>query len=196
MAAPRSATCSTTPPSTPTWRASRRSSRGSLDFSAGPTAASLVDNRDWTAPVTLLDFLRDVGKHVTVNAMLAKESVRARLESEDGISFTEFSYMLLQANDYCWLHEHHGCELQVGRLGPVGQHHRRHRPDPAARRGPRHGLTCPLITTLRRQEVRQVREGAVWLAADRTSPYPFYQYWINIDDRDVERFLLSSPCCP
>ena len=85
----------------------------------------------------VLEFLRDVGKHVTVNTMLAKESVKARVESEAGISFTEFSYMLLQANDYRHLYDTMGVELQVGRLRPVGQHHRRHRPDPPHERGPR-----------------------------------------------------------
>ena len=83
-----------------------------VDLEGG--SGRLVDNRDWTQPLTLLEFLRDVGKHATVNQMLARESVRARLESEHGISYTEFSYMLLQANDYLWLHDHHGCELQIG----------------------------------------------------------------------------------
>jgi tyrosyl-tRNA synthetase len=85
-----------------------------LDFEPGPTAARLVDNRDWTEPMGVLEFLRDVGKHVTVNAMLAKESIRARVESEHGISYTEFSYMLLQANDFHWLHRNLDCEMQVG----------------------------------------------------------------------------------
>ena len=151
----------------------------------------LVDNRTWTQPIGLLEFLRDVGKHVTVNAMLAKESVRARVESENGISYTEFSYMLLQANDYDVLHVEHGCELQVGGSDQWGNITagidliRR-------RRGARvHGLTVPLVTRSDGSKFGKSVDGAVWLGAGHTSPYAFYQYWINVDDRDVERFLLQ-----
>ena len=151
----------------------------------------LVDNRSWTQPLGVLDFLRDVGKHVTVNAMLAKESVRSRVESESGISFTEFSYMLLQANDYFVLHDQHGCELQVGGSDQWGNITagidliRR-------RAGARvHGLTVPLITRADGAKFGKSVDGAVWLSPDRTSPYAFYQYWMNVDDRDVERFLLQ-----
>jgi tyrosyl-tRNA synthetase len=158
--------------------------------------ALVVDNRTWTEPLSVLEFLRDVGKHVTVNAMLAKESVKARVGSEHGISFTEFSYMLLQANDYLWLHQHEGCELQVGgsdqwgnitagidlirrRLG-VGVH----------------GLTVPLITRSDGQKFGKSQDGNVWLSADRTSPYRFYQYWMQLPDADVERFLLQLTLLP
>ena len=162
-----------------------------LDFTPGPTQASLVDNRAWTAPMSTLEFLRDVGKHVTVNAMLAKESVRSRLEGENGISYTEFSYMLLQANDFRWLHEHRACELQVGGSDQWGNITagidliRRRAGDRA------HGLTVPLVTRADGAKFGKSVDGAVWLGADRTSPYAFYQYWINTDDRDVERFLLQ-----
>jgi tyrosyl-tRNA synthetase len=165
-----------------------------VDLSEG--RGILVDNRTWTQPVGVLDFLRDVGKHVTVNTMLAKESIRARVESEDGISFTEFSYMLLQANDYDALHQEHGCELQVGGSDQWGNITagidliRR-------RRGARvHGLTVPLVTRSDGAKFGKSAEGAIWLSPDRTSPYAFYQHWINIDDRDVERFLLQLTLLP
>jgi tyrosyl-tRNA synthetase len=151
----------------------------------------LVDNRSWTQPIGVLEFLRDVGKHMTVNAMLAKESVRARVDSEHGISFTEFSYMLLQANDFDVLHREHGCELQVGGSDQWGNITagidliRR-------RRGAHvHGLTVPLITRADGAKFGKSVDGAVWLGAGHTTPYAFYQYWINVDDRDVERFLLQ-----
>ncbi|MGZ4705634.1 MAG: tyrosine--tRNA ligase [Acidimicrobiales bacterium] len=167
-----------------------------LDFSAGPTQATLVDNREWTSPMSALEFLRDVGKHVTVNAMLAKESVRSRLEGEAGISYTEFSYMLLQANDFCWLHEHRDCEVQLGGSDQWGNITagidliRR-------RRGARaHGLTFPLIMRADGAKFGKTAGGAVWLSAERTSPYAFYQYWINVDDRDAERFLLQLTLLP
>jgi tyrosyl-tRNA synthetase len=167
-----------------------------LDFSEGPGAAVLVDNRDWTGPMSVLDFLRDVGKHVTVNTMLAKESVKARVESEAGISFTEFSYMLLQANDYRHLHEALGVELQVGGSDQwgnitagidlvrrtVGAH--------------THGLTVPLVTRADGQKFGKSVDGAVWLSPERTTPYAFYQYFVNVDDRDVERFLLQLTLLP
>ena len=101
-----------------------------LDFEAGRRSARLVDNRTWTEQVSVLEFLRDVGKHVTINTMLAKDSVRTRIERESGISFTEFSYMLLQANDFHVLHERRRLRAPGRRLRPVGQHHRRDRPDP------------------------------------------------------------------
>ena len=133
-----------------------------LDFEPGPCQARLVDNRDWTEPLGVLDFLRDVGKHITVNYMLAKESVRSRVASEHGISFTEFSYMLLQANDYAWLHEHLDCELQVGGSRPVGQHHGRHRPRAQALRRVRPRPDGAARHALGRREVRQERRrGAV-----------------------------------
>jgi tyrosyl-tRNA synthetase len=163
-----------------------------LDFEGdGGNAAGVVDNRDWTAPVGVLDFLRDVGKHMTVNQMLAKESVRARVASEAGISFTEFSYMLLQANDFWWLNEHEGCELQVGGTDQWGNITAgieliRKRSGRAA-----HGLTVPLLTRADGQKFGKSVDGAVWLDPSRTSPYAFHQYFVNVDDRDVERFLLQ-----
>jgi tyrosyl-tRNA synthetase len=151
----------------------------------------LVDNREWTVGVDVLDFLRDVGKHVTVNTMLAKESIKSRLESEQGISFTEFSYMLLQANDFVQLFDRYGCELQVGGSDQWGNItagidmiRRRHQ----ARA---HGLTVPLVTRSDGAKFGKTAEGAVWLSAERTLPYEFHQYFLRTDDRDVERFLLQ-----
>ncbi|MCD9623150.1 tyrosine--tRNA ligase [Rhabdothermincola salaria] len=167
-----------------------------LDFEADGNPALLVDNRDWTARIGVLEFLRDVGKHVTVNTMLAKESVRARVQSEQGISFTEFSYMLLQANDYRHLHETLGVELQVGGSDQwgnitagidlvrrtVGAHV--------------HGLTVPLVTRADGAKFGKSTGDAVWLDPHRTSPYAFFQYFVNSDDRDVERFLLQLTLLP
>jgi tyrosyl-tRNA synthetase len=150
---------------------------------------TLVDNLSWTGDVKLLDFLRDVGKHFTVNQMVAKESVKARLQSEDGISFTEFSYMLLQAHDYFVLHEQEGCQLQIGGSDQWGnitagiELIRRRTGDHA------HGLTWPLITRSDGRKFGKSEDGNIWLGAHRTSPYRFYQYWMNVPDADVGPFL-------
>ncbi|WP_334145109.1 tyrosine--tRNA ligase [Rhabdothermincola sp.] len=160
-----------------------------LDFTPGPNQALLVDNREWTAPMGVLDFLRDVGKYVTVNTMLAKESIRARVASEHGISFTEFSYMLLQANDFHWLYKHLNCEMQVGgsdQWGNItaGVDLIRRKEGVSV-----HALTVPLITKADGTKFGKTAAGAVWLDPDRTSPYDFFQYFVRCDDRDVERFL-------
>ena len=161
-----------------------------LDFD-GPVAARMVDNATWTEPMGTLEFLRDVGKHFTVNQMVAKESVRARMESENGISFTEFSYMLLQANDFRHLCEFENVEMQMGgsdqwgnitagtdlirrRLGTSG-----------------YGLTWPLLTRSDGQKMGKSVHGALWLDPEKTSPYEFRQYWVQLPDEDVERFLLQ-----
>ena len=167
-----------------------------LDFSPGPYAATLVDNADWTEPMTALEFLRDVGKHVTVNQMLAKESVRARVESTHGISFTEFSYMLLQANDFRWLYEHHDVELQMGGSDQWGNITagidliRRTLSRPA------HGLTWPLLTRADGSKMGKSVGGAVWLDPDKTSPYQFRQFLIQTDDDLVRRYLLHLSLRP
>lgn len=167
-----------------------------LDFTPGPGCALLVDNRDWTAPMSALEFLRDVGKHVTVNAMLAKESIRSRVESDSGISYTEFSYMLLQANDYRHLHQAHGVELQVGgsdQWGNITAGIDLVRRTSGAHV---HGLTVPLVTRADGQKFGKSVDGAVWLSPERTTPYAFFQYFVNVDDRDVERFLLQLTLLP
>ena len=166
-----------------------------LDF-GGPHAARLVDNADWTAPMSALDFLRDVGKHFTVNQMVAKESVRARMESEHGISYTEFSYMLLQANDFRYLCDAQNVEMQMGGSDQWGNItagieliRRRH-----AR--PAFGLTWPLLTRTDGQKMGKSVHGALWLDPDKTSPYQFRQYWIQLPDEDVERFLMQLTLRP
>jgi len=155
------------------------------------TVAAVVNNLDWTKDISALEFLRDVGKHVTVNQMLAKESIKSRVSSEHGISYTEFSYMLLQANDYWWLNAHEACELQIGgsdQWGNIiaGVDLIRRRSEGIA-----HAFTWPLITRADGEKFGKSADGAIWLSAERTSPYAFFQYWMNADDGDVERFLLQ-----
>ena len=161
-----------------------------LDFDSETNAALLVDNADWTAPLSFLDVLRDVGKHFKVNAMVAKESVRARMENRDvGISFTEFSYMILQALDFDHLYKQNECELQIGGSDQWGNitagidliHRRQNRQA--------YGLTMPLITNSDGTKFGKTEAGAVWLDVARTSIYQFYQYWVRVDDRDVVRYL-------
>ncbi len=161
------------------------------DLLPGDASALLVDNRDWTEGVGVLEFLRDVGKHVTVGTMLGKESVRARLAGDQGISFTEFSYMLLQANDFYELHARHGCELQVGGSDQWGNITAGI--DLIRRRvgAPAHGLTVPLVTRADGAKFGKTDDGAVWLDPARTLPYELHQYFVNVDDQDVERFLLQ-----
>lgn len=158
--------------------------------------AELADNREWIADVTVLDFLRDVGKFVTVNTMLAKESIKSRLDGEQGISYTEFSYMLLQANDFVALHERVGCELQVGgsdQWGNITAGIDMIRRKTGAHA---HGLTVPLVTRSDGAKFGKTADGAVWLDPARTLPYEFHQYWLRTDDRDVERFLLQLTLLP
>jgi tyrosyl-tRNA synthetase len=161
-----------------------------LDFDAGPMSAVLVNNFDWMQPFSFLDFLRDVGKNFPINVMLAKDSVRARLERTDsGLSYTEFSYMLLQAYDFVHLNEHFGCELQIGGSDQWGNITTGI--DLARRmRGVQlYGLTCPLLTKSDGSKMGKTEQGALWLSAQRTSPYAFYQYWINVADEDTGRCL-------
>jgi tyrosyl-tRNA synthetase len=161
-----------------------------LDFEARANPARLVDNADWTAPVSYLDFLRDIGKHFSVNMMVAKESIRARMEDrEAGISYTEFSYMLLQAFDFYHLCKEFNCELQIGGSDQWGNITAGI--DLCRRKLGRHvfGLTQPLITKADGSKFGKTEAGTVWLDAKRTSVYRFYQYWINSDDRDVVRYL-------
>jgi tyrosyl-tRNA synthetase len=161
-----------------------------LDFAPGPNAATIVNNADWTRGVGYLEFLRDVGKYLTVNYMLAKDSVRTRLEGEAGISYTEFSYMLLQAFDFVHLAKAHGCRLQVGGSDQYGNitagcELSRKMGGPQL-----FGLTQPLLLDSSGQKMGKTSTGErVWLDAERTSPYAFYQYWLNVADEDVPRFL-------
>lgn len=163
-----------------------------LDFTPGRAGAVLVDNTDWLAPLPLLDFLRDVGKHFTVNAMLAKESVKARFaEADVGISFTEFSYMLLQAYDYLHLFDTEGCRLQIGGSDQWGNITAGIDLIRRVRGAEAYGLTWPLITKADGAKFGKSEAGNVWLGAARTSPYDFFQFWLNTDDRDVGRYLRT-----
>jgi tyrosyl-tRNA synthetase len=156
----------------------------------------LVNNLGWTGQLTLLDFLRDVGKHASVNQMIARESVKARLESENGISFTEFSYQLLQANDYLHLCRNHQVEIQIGGSDQWGN--LLAGVDLIRRADGKHvhALTWPLLLRSDGKKFGKSEDGAVWLAADKTSPYQFFQYWMNAADADIERFLLQLTLLP
>ncbi|MEU0151308.1 tyrosine--tRNA ligase [Micromonospora fulviviridis] len=153
----------------------------------GENAAQLVNNLDWTGEMSVVEFLRDVGKHFPVNKMLAREVVKARLDS--GISFTEFSYQLLQANDFFELHRRHGCQLQYGGSDQWGNITAG--VDYVRRRGagPVEAFVTPLVTKADGTKFGKTEGGAVWLDPQMTSPYAFYQFWVNADDRDVTRYL-------
>jgi len=163
-----------------------------LDFRPGPTGAVLLDNTDWLAPMSLLDFLRDVGKHFTVNAMLAKESVKVRFaEAELGISFTEFSYMLLQAYDYLHLFDAEECRLQIGGSDQWGNITAGIDLIRRTRAAEAYGLTWPLVTKADGTKFGKSEAGNIWLDSARTSPYAFFQFWMNTDDPDVGRYLRT-----
>jgi tyrosyl-tRNA synthetase len=161
-----------------------------LDFGSGPTGALMTNNADWTRGMSYLEFLRDVGKHLTVNYMMAKDSVRARLESDNGISYTEFSYMLLQAWDFVHLSRTYGCRLQVGGSDQYGNitagcELSRKMGGPQL-----YGMTAPLLLDSTGQKMGKTSTGErVWLDAERTSPYEFYQYFLNVTDADAPRLL-------
>ncbi len=166
-----------------------------LDFEPGQAQARLVNNYDWTRDVSVLDFLRDVGKHVPVNVMLAKDSIKSRLDA-GGLSFTEFSYMLLQAIDFWHLHGAEGCELQAGGADQWGNITAgvdliRRRSTAGA-----HGLTVPLLTRADGQKFGKTADGSVWLDPELTTPYALYQYFVNVDDADVELMLLRLTLLP
>lgn len=158
-----------------------------LDFD-GPRGAKLVNNVDWLGPLSLLEFLRDTGKHFSVNYMLAKDSVKSRLDG--GISFTEFSYMLLQAHDYLELHKREGVTLQMGGSDQWGNITAGLELIRRSVGGDAHALTLPLITNADGTKFgKSTGGGSVWLDAERTSPYRFYQFWMGADDRDVSKWL-------
>jgi tyrosyl-tRNA synthetase len=159
-----------------------------LDFE-GPQAALLLNNFDWMQAYSYLEFLRDVGKSFPIGVMLGKDSVRSRLESEAGLSYTEFSYMLLQAYDFVHLNREHGCLIQAGGSDQWGN------VTAGIDLGRRmlgkqlFGITAPLLTTTDGRKMGKTEQGAIWLAADRTSPYQFYQYWRRVEDADVMRCI-------
>jgi tyrosyl-tRNA synthetase len=158
--------------------------------------AALVDNRDWTKDLTLLQFLRDVGKHATVNQMVARESVRIRMESDQGISFTEFTYMLLQANDYLWLHDHLGCELQLGGSDQWGNILSGVDLIRRVRGRAVHALCWPLLTAADGSKLGKTTGARIWLDPGLTSPYAFFQHWMQTDDADLGRMLRQMTLLP
>jgi tyrosyl-tRNA synthetase len=165
-----------------------------LDFESGDTSAVLVNNNDWMKDFSYTAFLRDVGKNFPVNVMLGKDSVKSRLGSDAGLSYTEFSYMLLQAYDFVHLNQKYDCELQIGGSDQWGN------VTAGIDLGRRmlskqlYGITCPLLTKSDGAKMGKTESGAIWLSPERTSPYEFYQYWIRVDDEDVGmclRFLTE-----
>lgn len=165
-----------------------------IDFAAGN--AKLANNADWLVGLEYIPFLRDIGRHFSVNRMIKAESYRARLESEEGLNFIEFNYMLLQAYDFLKLFDDFDCRVQMGGNDQWGnivagiELIRRMRQEEA------YGITFPLITTSSGAKMGKTAKGAIWLDAERTSPYEYYQYWVNTDDRDVKRFLCLFTFLP
>jgi tyrosyl-tRNA synthetase len=167
----------------------RRQLERFLDFDAAANPARMVNNVEWLGPVGFLDFLRDVGKHFTVNYMLAKESVKRRVGGEEGISFTEFSYQLLQSYDYLVLHDRYGCTLQMGGSDQWGNITSGCELVRKVRGARVHGLVWPLMTTSTGAKFGKTETGTIWLDPALTSPFRFYQFWLNTDDRDVVQYL-------
>ncbi|HUT63372.1 MAG TPA: tyrosine--tRNA ligase, partial [Anaerolineae bacterium] len=160
-----------------------------LDF-GGPNGAVMVNNADWTKDVTYIMWLRNVGKYFSINYMLNKESVRRRIEDRShGISYTEFSYMLIQANDFLELYDRYGCTLQVGGNDQWGNITAGIDLIQKRRQIQAYGITFPLLTTASGEKFGKSEGNAVWLDAEKTSPYALYQFWIRTDDRDVIRYL-------
>ena len=160
-----------------------------LDFESTTAPARLVNNAEWLTKLGAIDFMRDVGKHFTVNGMLAKESVKRRIESEEGITYTEFSYSLLQAYDFLELYDRYGCTLQMGGSDQWGNITAGMDLIRRVRGGRAHGLVLPLIATASGTKFGKTEAGTIWLDPDLTTPYQFYQFWLNVDDGDAVRYL-------
>ena len=160
-----------------------------LDFKAGPNSAEMVNNYDWTKDFSFLHFLRDVGKHITVNYMIAKDSVKNRMNSGSGISFTEFSYQLVQGFDFCWLFEHKNVRLQMGGSDQWGNIVTGTELIRRKLGGEAYALTCPLITKADGGKFGKTESGNVWLDPKKTSPYKFYQFWLNTSDEDAAQYI-------
>ena len=174
----------------------RRQLEQFLDFDCGPNSAEMVNNYDWMKEFSFLGFLREVGKHITVNYMIAKDSVKKRMESGSGISFTEFTYQLVQGYDYCWLFEHMNVRLQMGGSDQWGNIVTGTELIRRKLGGEAYALTCPLITRADGGKFGKSESGNVWLDPARTSPYRFYQFWLNVSDADasvyIRKFTLLS----
>lgn len=163
-----------------------------LDFnSSAPNRAVMVNNYDWMKEYSFLGFIRDIGKHITVNYMMAKDSVRKRLDSEtgQGMSFTEFSYQLVQGTDYLFLYTNHGCRLQMGGSDQWGNIVTGTELIRRKAGGEAYAMTCPLITKSDGQKFGKTESGNVWLDTAKTTPYQFYQFWLNVADADAEKFI-------
>ena len=170
-----------------------------LDFeSDAPNKAELVNNYDWMKDYTFINFIRDIGKHITVNYMMAKDSVKKRLatDSREGMSFTEFSYQLLQGYDYLWLYKNKGCVLQLGGSDQWGNITTGSELIRRILGKEAFALTCPLITKADGTKFGKTEKGNVWLSAEYTSPYTFYQFWLNVSDIDAERYIKIFTMLP
>lgn len=167
-----------------------RQLRQFLDFDSGkPTAAEMVNNYDWFKDLHFLHFIRDVGKHITVNYMMSKDSVRKRIEGESGISFTEFTYQLIQGYDYYWLNLHRNCKLQMGGSDQWGNITTGTELIRRKSGGEAFAFTCPLLTKSDGGKFGKSEGGNVWLDPEKTSPYQFYQFWLNAADEDAEKWI-------
>ena len=167
-----------------------------IEFDEAGGGAVLANNLDWMNEFSFLEFLRDIGKNFPVNVMLGKDSVKSRLEGESGLSYTEFSYMLLQAYDFVHLHQKYACELQVGGSDQWGNITAGIDLGRRMHGAALYGMTCPLLTKSDGTKMGKTESGSIWLAPERTSPYKFYQYWINVADDDAGqclRFLTELP---
>ncbi|MCF8372288.1 MAG: tyrosine--tRNA ligase [Bacteroidales bacterium] len=163
-----------------------------MDFESGlHTAAEMVNNYDWMKDFSFIDFIRDIGKHITVNYMMAKDSVKKRLgdESTEGMSFTEFTYQLVQGTDFLTLYKTKGCKLQMGGSDQWGNITTGTELIRRKEQGEAFAITCPLITKSDGVKFGKTEEGNVWLDPERTSPYKFYQFWLNVSDEDAERYI-------
>lgn len=160
-----------------------------LDFNCGMNSAVMVNNYDWMKEFSFLNFLREVGKHITVNYMAAKDSVKKRMESGSGISFTEFTYQLVQGFDYCWLFEHHAVKLQMGGSDQWGNILTGTELIRRKLGGDAYAITCPLITKADGGKFGKTESGNVWLDPKKTSPYKFYQFWLNSSDSDASEYI-------
>ncbi len=170
-----------------------------LDFSDDtPNKAEILNNYDWIGKFSFIDFIRDIGKHITVNYMLAKDSVKKRIgqDGKSGMSFTEFSYQLVQATDFWHLYREYGCKLQLGGSDQWGNITTGIELIRRKEGGTAHGITCPLITRADGKKFGKTEKGNVWLDPEKTSPYRFYQFWLNVSDEDAERYIKIFTVLP